>query len=106
LKKLFEFIRQYKVTQKIVTLALLGQGVYLILPMIADLQKSWQVFTSLVLWVVGLAFIVRVISSLGSGLLLQSLLSISNPKTSLWMNTMVCLGSTSVGLVAGGMVGG
>jgi len=96
---------QNQVWQKVGMLAVLGAAVYLILPQINDLENSWQVVTSMALWAVGLAFIAQVLSYLGSGFLLQSILAIAHQKVSLWLNTLIVLGSYSIGMVAGGVVG-
>ena len=86
-------------------LIILGLAVYLLVPQITTLENSWQVLTSMALWAVGLAFIAQVLSYLGSGFLLQSILAISHQKVSLWLGTLIVLGSTSIGMIAGGMVG-
>lgn len=57
------------------------------------------------LWAVGLAFIAQFLSYLGSDFLLQSILGIAHQEVSLWLSTLIVLGSTSIGMVAGGMVG-
>lgn len=57
------------------------------------------------LWLVGLAFLAQVLSYLGSGYMLQSILAIAHQKVSLWLGTLIVLGSYSVGMVAGGMIG-
>ena len=84
---------------------ILGVAVYLMLPQIAALENSWQVLTSMALWAVGLAFIAQFLSYLGSGFMLQSILAIAHQKVSLWLNTLIILGSFSIGMVAGGIVG-
>jgi len=88
-----------------VTLVVLGLAVYLILPQIAALKNSWKVLTSMYLWAVGLAFVAQVLSYLGSGVLLQSILAVAHQKVSLWLSTLIVLGSFSIGMVAGGTVG-
>jgi uncharacterized membrane protein YbhN (UPF0104 family) len=102
MKYLFGLITQYRAWRKIGILAVLGVMVHLILPQITALENSWKVLTSLALWAVGLAFITQVLSYLGSGFLLQSILAIAHQKVSLWLNTLIVLGSTSIGMVAGG----
>lgn len=91
--------------RRIWTLAALGTAVYLILPQITALESSWKVLTSMVLWAVVLASVAQVLSYLGSGFLLQSILTIAHQKVSLWLSTLIVLGSTSIGMVAGGTVG-
>ena len=105
MKNIFGWLTQNQAWQKIGYLAVLGIAVYLILPQITALENSWQVLTSMTLWAVGLAFIAQILSYLGSGFLLQSILAIAHQKVSLWLNTLIVLGSYSIGMVAGGMIG-
>jgi len=105
LKKIFGLIKRYHAGKKLFVLVILGVAVYLILPQITALENSWQVLTSMYLWAVGLAFIAQVLSYLGSGILLQSILAIAHQKVSLWLNTLIVFGSTSIGLIAGGTIG-
>ncbi len=86
-------------------LLILGVAVYFILPEITELESSLNVLSSMALWAVGLAFGFQVLSYLGSGYLLQTILEIAHEKLSLWRNTLIVLGSYSIGMVAGGMVG-
>ncbi len=105
MKNIFRWLAQNQVWQKILILAVLGSAVHLLLPQITALENSWQVLTSMALWAVGLAFIAQIFSYLGNGFLLQSILAIAHQKVSLWRSTLIVLGSTSIGMVAGGMVG-
>jgi len=105
LKNIFEWLTQNHAWQKIGYLTVLGIALYLILPQITALENSWQVLKSMGLWAVGLAFFAQILSYLGSGFLLQSILAIAHQKVSLWLNTMIVLGSYSIGMVAGGMIG-
>jgi uncharacterized protein (TIRG00374 family) len=91
--------------QKIGLLAVLGLVVHLILPQITSLENSLQVLKTMILWAVGLACIAQVLSYLGSGYLLQSILAITRQRASLWGSTLMVLGAASIGMVAGGMVG-
>jgi glycosyltransferase 2 family protein len=86
-------------------LIVMGLAVHLLLPQITALEKSWQVLKSLLPWAVGLAFIAQILSYLGSGYLLQNILRMAKQQGSLWLNTLIVVGSTSVGMLAGGMVG-
>jgi glycosyltransferase 2 family protein len=105
LKNIFGWLTQNQAWQKIGILVVLGIAVHLILPQITALENSWQVLTSMTLWAVGLAFIAQFLSYLGSGFLLQSILAIAHQKVSLWLNTLIVLGSYSIGMVAGGVIG-
>ena len=86
-------------------LIVLGLAVHLILPQITSLEHSWQVLRTLTPWAVGLAFVVQVLSYLGNGYLLQNIISLTRQFISLLRGTLIVLGSASVGMVAGGMVG-
>jgi glycosyltransferase 2 family protein len=105
LKNIFSWLTQNHAWQKIGYLAVLGIALYLILPQITALENSLQVLKSMSWWAVGLAFISQIASYLGSGFLLQSILAIAHQKVSLWRDTLIVLGSYSIGMVAGGMIG-
>jgi glycosyltransferase 2 family protein len=105
LKNIFGWLTRNHAWQKIGYLVVLGVAFYLILPQIATLENSLQVLKSMSWWAVGLAFISQIASYLGSGFLLQSILAIAHQKVSLWLNTLIVLGSYSIGMVAGGLIG-
>lgn len=105
MKNIFGWLTQNHAWQKIGYLSVLGIALYLILPQITALENSWQVLKSMALWAVVLAFVSQFLSYLGSGFLLQSILAIAHQKVSLWLNTLIVLGSYSIGMVAGGMIG-
>jgi uncharacterized protein (TIRG00374 family) len=86
-------------------LIIMGLAVHLLLPQITGLASSWSVLKSMALWAVGLAFLAQILSYLGSGFLLQSILAIAHQKVSLWLDTLIVLGSYSIGMVAGGVIG-
>jgi glycosyltransferase 2 family protein len=77
-------------------LAVLGVAVHLILPQITAMKNSWQVLTSMTLWAVGMAFIAQILSYLGSGYLLQSILALGHQKVSLWLSTLIVLDRTAL----------
>jgi uncharacterized protein (TIRG00374 family) len=85
--------------------ALLGVATHLLLPQITALIDSWHVLASMELWAVGLAFIAQVISYLGNGYLLQRILAIVLQEVTLGLSILIVLGSASIGMVAGGVVG-
>lgn len=87
------------------TLLLLGLAVHLILPQIASLQHSAAVIRQMIWWLVGLAALAQVASYLGSGYLIQSLVSMTGESLSFIRSIFITLSAYSVGLVAGGMVG-
>jgi uncharacterized protein (TIRG00374 family) len=105
LKKLFAWLTQNHAWQKTGYLVVFGLALYLILPQITALENSWRVLTSMTLWAVALAFMAQVLSYLGSGFMLQSILAIAHQKVSLALNTLIVLGSTNIGMVAGGTLG-
>jgi glycosyltransferase 2 family protein len=89
----------------LVPLVVVGLAVHLLLPQIADLQKSWQVLEKMPWWLLGLAALMQVGSYVGSGLLLQGLVRLEENHLSLWRSIAITLASGSIGLVAGGIVG-
>ncbi len=93
------------VWKKLGLLAVLGAAVHLILPQLASLEHSWLVLKTLTPWAVGLAFIAQALSYLGSGFLLQSLLRLTKTAIKLFHSTLIVLGASSVGMVAGGILG-
>jgi uncharacterized protein (TIRG00374 family) len=101
----YGYLESHKVWQKLGLLVLLGLAVHLILPQITSLEKSWQVLTTLLPWAVALAFVAQFLSYLGSGYLLQNLIDLSKQSVSLLRSTLIFLGATSIGMVAGGFVG-
>jgi uncharacterized protein (TIRG00374 family) len=105
LKTLFADLMHYRPLQKFGVLAILGLAVHLILPQITSLEHSWQVLKTLMPWAVGLAFIAQALSYLGSGYLLQTILSLARETINLMRSTLIVLGAASIGMVAGGMVG-
>ncbi|NPV56936.1 MAG: flippase-like domain-containing protein [Anaerolineae bacterium] len=107
MKNIFkEFPLVHHPEKKLLLLVILGLAIHLILPQITSLEHSWRVLQSLLLWAVGLAFVSQVISYLGSGYLLKKYLHLVHQHVSLARSTLIVLGSASVGMVAGGIVGG
>jgi uncharacterized protein (TIRG00374 family) len=86
-------------------LILMGLAVHLLLPQITSLEKSASVLRSMQLGFVALAILSQVVSYMGSGFLLHAILSIGNLSLSIVRGMLVTLGSSTIGLVAGGMVG-
>ena len=90
----------------ILTLVILGLAVYLILPQIATLENSWMVVSRMIWWAVILAAVSQVLSYLGAGYMLHAILDIEHQKLPIWKGALITMGSVSIGLVAGGWVGG
>jgi len=86
-------------------LILLGLAVHLILPQIASFEESLQVIRTMVLWAVLLAAFAQIMSYVGTGYLLYSVVAIVNQHLSVLMGAMINLAATSMGMVAGGTLG-
>ncbi len=92
--------------RNLLTLLLLGLAVHLVLPYIATLAHSVQVIEGMTWWAVALAAGAQVVSYLGSGVLLQAIAVMTGNRLSVIRGTLITAASYSIGLVAGGMVGG
>jgi len=91
--------------KKIALLVILGVALHLLLPQITNLEHSVLVLRTLIPWAVGLAIISQFISYLGSGYLLSKVLALSKQFVKLLRSTIIVLGSASIGMIAGGMIG-
>ena len=87
-------------------LIIVGVAVYLLVPQITTLQNSWSVVHGMIWWAVGLAVISQALSYLGSGFMLHAILDTNQQKLSTLKGTLITMASVSIGLVAGGWVGG
>jgi len=87
-------------------LIILGLAVHLLLPQIADLRKSWSVIRQMTWWVVALAICAQALSYVGSGYTLRAILANSRVRLSIARGVLITLASNSIGLVAGGWIGG
>jgi len=87
-------------------LIILGLAVHLLVPQITTLTKSWSVVQKMIWWAVGLAVIAQVSSYVGSGFMLHAILKNNQEKLSTLKGILITLAAYSVGLVAGGWVGG
>lgn len=105
MKHLFADLMRFHPLRKIGALVLLGVAVHLILPQITALEHSWQVLQSLIPWAVGLAILAQVLSYLGSGYLLQTILKLTHESVNLFRSTLIVMGAASIGMVAGGLIG-
>jgi uncharacterized protein (TIRG00374 family) len=86
-------------------LLLLGLAVHLILPQIATLEQSLQVIKGMALWAVALAVVAQVLSYVGSGFLLRAIVAVVGQRLSVARSMLITMAASSIGLVAGGMVG-
>lgn len=89
----------------IILLIVIGLAIHLIFPQIVTLQHSYQVIKSMLLWAVILAMIAQVVSYLGSGYMLRSLVHFSKHSPSIFKSTMIATAAASFGIIAGGIVG-
>jgi uncharacterized membrane protein YbhN (UPF0104 family) len=89
----------------LVLLVLLGLAVHLVLPQLTSLERALQVIKTLVLWAVALAVVAQALSYLGSGYLLREIVALTHQRFSLVKGVTITLASSSIGVVAGGMVG-
>jgi len=84
----------------------MGLAVHLLLPQITTLEKSWSVVQDMAPWAVALAIIAQVLSYAGSGYTLHALLDANQERLSVLDGGLITMASYSIGLVAGGWVGG
>jgi uncharacterized protein (TIRG00374 family) len=96
---------ELRAVRYIITLVLLGLAVHLIIPQIATLDRSMQVLRDMALWAVGLAIGMQVLSYVGSGLLLRGICSVVGQRLSVARAVLITLAGSSIGLIAGGMLG-
>ena len=87
-------------------LIVLGLAVYLLLPQIDSMRQSWSVVRNLIWWAVGLAAIAQLFSYLGSGYIQHAILDLNQQKLSIGKGALITMAAYSIGLVAGGWVGG
>ena len=89
----------------LILMLILGLAVHVLLPQITTLEKSVKVIKEMRWWALGLAVISQVISYFGSGYLIKAIVGVFKQKISPVLGTIITLSSSSIGLVAGGMVG-
>jgi uncharacterized protein (TIRG00374 family) len=87
-------------------LLILGLAVHLLVPQITTLEKSWSVVKGMTWWAVALAVVAQAFSYLGSGFMLHAILGNNGQKLSLLKGSLITMAAYSIGLVAGGWVGG
>lgn len=87
-------------------LIIVGLAVHLLVPQIAALESSWSVVKGLTWWAVFLTMIAQTLSYLGSGFMLHTILSNNEQRLSIQRGALITMASYSIGLVAGGWVGG
>lgn len=82
-------------------LIILGLVVHLLVPQIAALEKSWAVIQAMTWWVVILAIVAQVLSYIGSGYMLHTIMAINQQKLSTLKGILITMAANSIGLVAG-----
>lgn len=87
-------------------LIILGLAVHLLVPQITTLEKSWSVLEKMSWWGIALAILSQALSYTGAGFLLHSIIRNNQMKLSSLKGFLITLASNSIGLVAGGWVGG
>jgi uncharacterized membrane protein YbhN (UPF0104 family) len=87
-------------------LIILGLAVHLLVPQITTLESSWSVVQGMTWWAVALAVFAQALSYLGSGFMLHAILDTYQQKLSTLKGVLITMASFSIGLVAGGWVGG
>lgn len=94
-----------KAGRHLLTLVFLGLAVHLILPQIASFETSVQVIRTMVLWAVLLAAFAQIISYIGYGYLINSVLRIVDQSLSILKGMLITLAAASIGMLAGGTFG-
>jgi uncharacterized protein (TIRG00374 family) len=89
----------------VLTLLLLGVGVHLLLPQLAELPRAIDVIRGMTWPLLGVAIAAQVMSYVGNGYLLRDLASDPEHSLSLPRSVAIILASGSVGMVAGGVAG-
>jgi len=87
-------------------LLVMGLAVHLLLPQISTVEKSFAVLKNMTWWLVALAAFAQLMSYAGSGYILHAILANRQQRFSTWRGILITLASYSIGLVAGGWVGG
>ncbi len=90
----------------LIPLILIGIAVHLLLPQLANLQESWRTILKMPWWLVVLAIMAQFTSYGGSGYLLHALAAMLHERLTVLRGLLITLASNSIGLVAGGIVGG
>jgi len=94
-----------KAGRYLTTLILMGLAVHLILPQLASFEASLQVIRMMVLWALILAALAQIISYLGSGYLIHSVVAMVDQSISVLKGVIITLAASSIGMLAGGTFG-
>lgn len=90
----------------VAVLLIMGLAVHLLLPQIATIEKSLAVLKKMTWWLVALAVLAQVLSYIGSGYILHAIFANRDEDYSIRRGMLITLASYSVGMVAGGWIGG
>ena len=93
-----------KVIRAILLLLVLGLVLHLLLPQLNTFRQSWIVIQAMPQWLVILAAAAQVLSLTGSALLLRLGVAVVGQRLSLISGLIIALASSSIGLLAGGMM--
>lgn len=93
-----------KVGSRLLPLLLIGVGVVILLPKISTLKNIVSVLRGMSYWMVGLAVTAQICSYMGSGYLLQKIMSDGRKRFSILRGALITMASASLGLVAGGWI--
>ena len=96
---------QKRFWRSLLTLAILGLAVHLLVPQITTLTSSWSVVQGMIWWAVALAIVAQALSYLGSGFMLHAILEPYQEKLAIPKGVLITMAAFSIGLVAGGWVG-
>jgi glycosyltransferase 2 family protein len=94
-----------KIRRYLFALVMLGLAVYFFLPRFAAMGHAFQVVSNLRIPFVALSFAAQLLSYLGSGYLLRTVVSLASKPISVVDGALVTAGANSVGTLGGGVLG-
>lgn len=94
-----------KLRRYLFLLLFLGVALYLVLPRLAAIQHALAVLSSLNAPLVSISVLAQVLSYLGSGYLVRSVVNVSSKPISVFEGALVTIGANSVGTLGGGALG-
>ncbi len=94
-----------KVRRRLFLLIILGLALYFVLPQFAKIQQALQVVTSLNVTFVALSLCAQVLSYLGSGYLLRTVVRRGDTLVSVLDGALLTVGANSAGTLGGGVLG-
>lgn len=94
-----------KVRRCLFLLVVLGLSLYVLLPQFARIEHAFRVAASLKIPFVALSLGAQILSYLGSGYLLRTVIKMSGTPVSVLEGALVTAGANSVGRLGGGVLG-